>query len=208
DFGAKGDGASDDTAAIQAAINSVSHAGGGTLRFPPGVYLIATQGTGPNGNIIQLASNVAFQGTGREGTEIRMAPTVCKGQHFQLCSNWSATNSNVFKFPTLTNISFRDMTINANGSAGNGSWSDKVGPRSLLQFGDTSNVTVERVDFKDTDVSSSIFIGLATNGSRGTKTVRVADCTFANPTGNNSSVSENTDNSQVVSFASNTVITR
>jgi len=39
-FGAKADGLSDDTAAVQAAINAVSS--GGTVRVPSGVYLIAT----------------------------------------------------------------------------------------------------------------------------------------------------------------------
>ena len=42
DFGAKGDGATDDSAAIQAAINCVSSAGGGTVFFPSGQYLVNT----------------------------------------------------------------------------------------------------------------------------------------------------------------------
>ena len=44
-FGAKGDGVTDDTAAIQAAITSVcnsytSNSGGGTIYFPPGIYIL------------------------------------------------------------------------------------------------------------------------------------------------------------------------
>jgi hypothetical protein len=42
DFGAVGDGVTDDTAAIQAAVNAVVAAGGGTLYFPSGKYLIGT----------------------------------------------------------------------------------------------------------------------------------------------------------------------
>jgi polygalacturonase len=38
DFGAKGDGKTIDTAAINRAIESVSRRGGGTVYFPPGVY--------------------------------------------------------------------------------------------------------------------------------------------------------------------------
>ncbi len=47
-FGARGDGTTDDTVAIQAAINAVVAAGGGTLYFPVGVYVIggALQDTG------------------------------------------------------------------------------------------------------------------------------------------------------------------
>lgn len=39
DFGAKGDGLTDDTTAIQAAINAANGAGGGTVFFPAGTYL-------------------------------------------------------------------------------------------------------------------------------------------------------------------------
>jgi polygalacturonase len=49
DASAKGDGTTDDTAALQAAINTASKAGGGTIEFPAGVYL-----SGP----LELASNL------------------------------------------------------------------------------------------------------------------------------------------------------
>ena len=38
-YGAKGDGAAKDTAAIQAAVDAASASGGGTVEFPPGTYL-------------------------------------------------------------------------------------------------------------------------------------------------------------------------
>lgn len=61
DFGAKGDGSTDDTAAIQAAINSISNtqsagrAGGTTLVFPEGVYRTTT-------SILVDAVNVTIRG--------------------------------------------------------------------------------------------------------------------------------------------------
>ena len=55
DFGAVGDGVTDDTAAIQAAITAVNTAGGGTVIIPTGTYLVA--------NVI-LKSNVNIQGQG------------------------------------------------------------------------------------------------------------------------------------------------
>lgn len=46
DFGAKGDGVTDDTAAIQAAINFAAERGGGKILFPytKGGYRIASPG--------------------------------------------------------------------------------------------------------------------------------------------------------------------
>ena len=43
-FGATGDGVTDDTDAIQAAVNAVDERGGGTLLFPPGTYVVTSVG--------------------------------------------------------------------------------------------------------------------------------------------------------------------
>lgn len=56
DFGAVGNGVTNDSAAIQAAIDAVSSAGGGVLFFPKGDYVA----TG-----LVLKSNVTFKGAGR-----------------------------------------------------------------------------------------------------------------------------------------------
>lgn len=54
-YGAKGDGVTDDTAAVQAAVTAVGNAGGGVVAFAPGTYLIN------NGHII-IPSNVTMDG--------------------------------------------------------------------------------------------------------------------------------------------------
>src|SRR5262249_36147780 len=68
-FGAKGDGVTDDTAAIQTRINPVYNAAGGQVYFPPGTYIvhptihimpnIILQGAGSSQSVIELANHAA-----------------------------------------------------------------------------------------------------------------------------------------------------
>lgn len=71
EYGAKGDGATDDRAAIQSAHDAVYAAGGGTVFFPPGTFLVggAANGNGIGG--IAFRDNVQFVGSGRGATIIK-----------------------------------------------------------------------------------------------------------------------------------------
>ncbi|MEV5386737.1 glycosyl hydrolase family 28 protein [Streptomyces sp. NPDC052721] len=53
DYGAKGDGSTNDTPAVDKAITAANAAGGGTVRFPPGTY--------KSKNTIHMKSNVTLQ---------------------------------------------------------------------------------------------------------------------------------------------------
>ncbi|GAB4365097.1 MAG: hypothetical protein Kow00121_01380 [Elainellaceae cyanobacterium] len=55
DFGAKGDGITDDTEAIQQAIDRVYQHGGGTIVFPPGTYVVTS---------VTLKENITYRGYG------------------------------------------------------------------------------------------------------------------------------------------------
>lgn len=57
DFGARGDGIADDTAAIESAIDSVANLGG-TLRFPPGTYLVTSVGLRPGVHYIGYGATI------------------------------------------------------------------------------------------------------------------------------------------------------
>ena len=57
DFGAKGDGTADDTAAVQAAMDAAGKAGGGIVQVPVGNYLIKTH--------LNIPANVTLEGVWR-----------------------------------------------------------------------------------------------------------------------------------------------
>jgi hypothetical protein len=112
DFGAKGDGQTDDTIAIRSALAFIaSRGGGGTLRFPEGDY---TVGKVPNYKGITLPPGVTIEGVGsiltgaainnvnqRSPSRISLAPGV--------------TNAAIFRIGECTErVAIRDIELFAN----------------------------------------------------------------------------------------------
>jgi hypothetical protein len=98
DFGAVGDGVADDTAAIQAAINSLP-ANGGTVFIPPGTYLVGTLDLPNNPKVVNLV------GAGMFSTFLQMA---------------TAAGPVIRKVQTAGNITgaiFSDFSVRANASS-------------------------------------------------------------------------------------------
>ncbi|MGI4837479.1 MAG: glycosyl hydrolase family 28-related protein [Janthinobacterium lividum] len=69
DFGATGNGSSDDTAALQKAINAAAAAGGGTVHLDAGTYILSATA----GSCLTLKSNVTLQGDGIGATTLKLA---------------------------------------------------------------------------------------------------------------------------------------
>jgi len=112
-YGAKGDGINDDTAAIQAAIDNVEKAGGGTVFFPHGTYIVTSTITWKYGVRLMGDEGAAFV-AGRypeirwEGAEngILLAAE-------QINANWHMTDINRLTFrggnrKPATLIEFKD----------------------------------------------------------------------------------------------------
>lgn len=121
DFGAVGDGVTDDTAAIQAAITYAESLTYAKLAFPPGIYLhtglvsttrIIWEGCGQDRSILQLAGTVSTttdnirvvagtSGNDLGGGEIRdlgiTAASASAGRH-AIHLDGSVTNSQFFRF--------------------------------------------------------------------------------------------------------------
>lgn len=113
DFGAVGDGVTDDTLAIQAALSS----GAKAVHVPPGTYIISTTLTFPTGEMTLF-------GDGMEISTIKFA---------------SAGGQYVINVQSLAGILIRDITLDANNNAAAVVFNDS--PRSKLHRIGAKNTT-------------------------------------------------------------------
>jgi hypothetical protein len=96
DFGAVGDGTTDDTVAINNAIIAVNAAGGGTVFFPEGTYLVTDVG---NNVAISLLSNVTLNGDGINATIIKLK---------------NNGNAHVINATSVSNVAITNLTVDGN----------------------------------------------------------------------------------------------
>jgi polygalacturonase len=90
-FGAVGNGSTDDTAAIEAALSAAGIAAPSSVYFPSGTYLVASA--------LKAPSNVRWLGDGMDSTEIQL----------------SKSTNNSMVAGAKQNAQFEKLTLNANG---------------------------------------------------------------------------------------------
>lgn len=152
-YGAKGDGTSKDTHAIQSAIDAAYNAGGGKVEVPPGVYLTGS---------IFLKSNVEFHI--HNGATIKGSPDKEDYHAPDICSQNSVSPINVDNVSgshLILSIAQTNIVISGNGKIDGNSSAfllDKNGkhfpstreivwrPAQMLWFVDSSKIKIKDVE--------------------------------------------------------------
>ncbi|NNE68637.1 MAG: hypothetical protein HKN33_18880 [Pyrinomonadaceae bacterium] len=111
DFGAKGDGRSDDTLAIQSALAYMAHRNGGILRFPMGDYIV---GGTPGFEGLAVPSGIVIEGV--SGLHSGASTNNVKKSNASRIT-LRGTNRSLFKVGECTErVTFRDIELYAQNS--------------------------------------------------------------------------------------------
>lgn len=199
DYGALGNGRSDDTQALQAAIDAAAAAGGGTVRLTPGTYIISGDNGGP---ALTLPANVIIEGPAGYGTDVVLK--LAAGAHDTRALLSSTGDNTGARFLTLDGN--RDNTNGEVSGWVNGDSSgvvlDRVVAQALSGYGldlrgDASQVTVTRAYVQNNGADGIVASGLVDsqlsdtiardndgNGLNLTGSLAVADLTSTQNAGN------------------------
>jgi hypothetical protein len=129
DFGAVGDGVTNDSVAFQNAINSIANAQSGIINVPQGTFYIGTS--------LNLASNLQIIGAGKGVTTLKGAP--------RIAPNGNTSSSNILTGTSVTNVVLKDMTFDG-GIYGPTYLNGNLPALALVDFETSENVTVENCD--------------------------------------------------------------
>ncbi|WP_415860944.1 glycosyl hydrolase family 28-related protein [Azotobacter vinelandii] len=139
DFGALGDGVSDDRASIQAAIDAAYAAGGGTVYLPAGEYRVSAAGE-PGDGCLMLKDGVYLAGAGMGETVIKLIDGSDQKITGMVRSAYGEETSN---------FGMRDLTLDGNRDNTSGKvdgWFNGYIPGG---DGADRDVTIERVEVRE-----------------------------------------------------------
>ena len=151
DFGAVGNGVTDDTAAIQAAINSVFTSGGGSVLVPPGTYLVSTT--------TELGSVVEYDGTVRQLTELTclvLRPQVKLVGFGASSIIQSSDNKNCITSVDCDHTSIVGLSIKGQGATTNAA-------HGVRLYGTTADSNLDHFQIKDCSISDFGGYGISLN---------------------------------------------
>ena len=153
DFGAKGDGATNDTAAFAAAAEAIRKAGGGTLVIPKRVYVVGRQVHEP-GKVPYYQARPIFSLAGADGVTVegngatlRLAPGLRYGTFDKASGepanpglpfydrDYAVSVGTMFEFTGCRNVAVRDLELDGNSGrlVLGGMWGDTG--RQLAAYG-------------------------------------------------------------------------
>lgn len=150
-FGAAGDGVTDDTQAIQDGIDHLHAIGGGTLFFPDGVYIVKPHLS----DWITLKSNVNLRGNGRNS---------CIKVGDDVTDYWTIFGNKRGNAEWVENVKISDIRIDQNVERpadykiGYGFHDHEYWRQFCIGIFRFNNIVIERVDFDPTCAVNSVTI--------------------------------------------------
>jgi Pectate lyase superfamily protein len=149
DFGAKGDGKTDDRSAIQAAVDAVNKAGGGIVNFPEGVYVVTAPNKYAWESQVKLCNNLKLRGEGMVKSVVKIA------------DNQGAYDV-IFAGRSLHDFSMLDLGMDANGATNPFiTKAEAVRPSYLhtpLYLPDAKDITIQRCRFTNLSGVWAVYI--------------------------------------------------
>lgn len=151
DFGAKGDGLTDDTDAIQSALDSAGSAGGGTVILPRGTVIVSNVESEHPEAMLVVPKNVHLRGYGRDATILtRAAANRSNNGIFIVNKNYDEIGN----YGADGNIIISHFTIT------DGATTPNRGLGDLIGIGNSDGVLIENMKFGNhdqhaVDISSS-----------------------------------------------------